>query len=182
MADSVPRQPQLPKDEEDQPVDCPATGRPPAGWQDLAEEAIEKAMRAGVFDNLPGRGKPLNLINNPYAPGTELAYQLLKDNQYTLPWISERVSLLTRIQELRDDIASSWRWFQGEYRAEVDNGRRMGLTQDWSDLVFSWEARIASLNKEIATTNLKQPGAQLEILKLRLGNELDRAGARRALG
>lgn len=37
-------------------------GRPPASWKDMVEESIEEAIRSGVFDNLPGRGKPLKLI------------------------------------------------------------------------------------------------------------------------
>ncbi|MGD8583860.1 MAG: DUF1992 domain-containing protein [Chloroflexota bacterium] len=181
MADPVPWRPLRPQDEEDKAADRPSAGQPPARWRDLAEEAIEEAMRSGAFDNLPGRGKPLNLINNPYAPGTELAYQLLKDNQYTLPWISERAGLLARIQDLRDEIGSSWRWYQGEYHA-VEDSQRLALIQEWSALTASWEERIIALNKDIATVNLKQPGHKLEILKLALNRELDRTGARRALG
>lgn len=146
----------------------------------MAEEAIEEAIRSGAFDDLPGRGKPLNLINNPYAPGTELAYQLLKDNQYTLPWISERVAVLAAIQDLRDEISTSWIAYQNEYRAAEDDGHRLALTQEWHELLAAWESFITSLNKDITTLNLKQPGEKLEILKLALGSELDRTGARRA--
>lgn len=182
MEDPIPRRPPRRQDDEEQPADRPLAGQPPTRWRDLAEEAIEEAIRSGAFDNLPGRGRPLNLINNPYAPGTELAYQLLKDNQYTLPWISERVSLLARIQDLRDEIASSWRWYRSEYQAVVSHDRRLGLVQEWSAVVVAWEERIAALNKDVLTVNLKQPGDQLEILKLALDSELARAGARRSLG
>ena len=186
MADPISRRPLRPQDDNGQAADYPSAteppaGQPPARWRDLAEEAIEEAIRSGAFDNLPGRGKPLNLLTNPYAPGTELAYQLLKDNQYTLPWISERVSVLARIQELRDEIASSWRGYAEEYGLAGDDNQRLGLVQKWSALVISWEERIGAMNKEIATVNLKQPGDGLEILKLALNRELEQAGARRAL-
>jgi hypothetical protein len=170
------------RDDEQRPADRSPTSLPPAKWRDLAEEAIEEAIRSGAFDNLPGRGKPLTLINNPYAPGTELAYQLLKDNQYTLPWISERAGLLARIQELRDEIVSFWALYQDEYRAAIDDGQRLTLTQEWSVLVTSWEEAIIGLNKDIATLNLKQPGGRLEILKLAINGEIKRAGASRFLG
>jgi DnaJ family protein C protein 28 len=182
MDDPSSERPARPKKQDLQPEERPATGRPPAKWQDAAEEAIEEAMRAGDFDDLPGRGKPLNLINNPYAPGTELAYQLLKDNQYTLPRISERAALLADIQELRDQISNTWIEYQDEYCVAPDDSQRLDLIQGWSELVSSWEESIAGLNKDIATLNLKQPGGQLEILKLSLATELDRAGARRTLG
>jgi DnaJ family protein C protein 28 len=177
MTGPSPHGPREPQDKEDQSVDRRTTGRSPAGWRDIAEEAIEEAMRAGAFDNLPGSGKPLTLINNPFAAGTELAYQLLKDNQYTLPWISERVGLLASIQGLRDEIALSWRRYQDDYCAESDDNRRLRLAEEWSHLTATWEERISRLNRDIATLNLKQPGAQLEIMTLSLGSELDRAVA-----
>ena len=148
----------------------------------MAEEVIEEAMRSGAFDDLPGRGKPLKLINNPYAPGTELAYQLLRDNQYTLPWISERASLLTRIESLRHEISQSWSGYRAEYQASSDDSHRLPVAQEWQQLLVLWAGEIADLNQEIATLNLKQPGHQLEILKLSLTAELSRAGARPTLG
>ena len=188
MADPSPKRPPKSQDEEHQPSSRtsagqpPAKHRPPSNWRDVAEEAIEEAIRSGAFDDLPGQGKPLNLISNPYAPGTELAYQLLKDNQYTLPWISERASLLARMEDLREEITRSWTAQQGAYRGASDHSQRLDLDRAWATLLATWEETIASLNKDIATLNLKQPGDQLEILKLTLNNELDRAGARRALG
>jgi DnaJ family protein C protein 28 len=182
MANSPRKRRPWPEDDEQRPTKPSSTGKPPAEWRDVAEEAIEEAIRSGVFDDLPGRGKPLNLINNPYAPGTELAYQMLKDNQYTLPWISERSSLLAQIQEMRADIAASWTAYRGQYRIAVDDNQRLTLAQEWMDLLALWEERIAGLNKEISTLNLKQPGNQLEILKLTINSELERASARRTLG
>jgi hypothetical protein len=58
-------------------------------WRDRVEQRIQEAMAAGVFDNLPGAGQPLNLIRNPYLdPSLELAYGLLKNNGYTPVWIA----------------------------------------------------------------------------------------------
>ena len=159
----------------------PRPGRPPAKWKDAAEEAIEEAIRSGAFDDLPGRGKPLKLVTNPYAPGTELAYQLLQDNQYTLPWIAERTSLLTRIQDLRDEIRQTWPQLLSEYQGLESDSDRLNLVGHWRGQLAVWEAQIAELNKEIADLNLKQPGDQLEIMKLSLDIELARAGARATL-
>ena len=148
----------------------------------MAEEVIEEAIRAGAFDDLPGRGKPLKLLINPYAPGTELAYQLLQDNQYTLPWISERTGVLARIETLRDEIGQSWATYCEEYQASIDDSQRSAVAQEWQQLTLLWAGQITELNQEIATVNLKQPADRLEILKLSLAAELARAGARLALG
>jgi hypothetical protein len=55
----------------------------PSRWSEVMDGIIEEAMRSGAFDDLPGKGKPLKLSINPYAPETELAYQLLRENDYT---------------------------------------------------------------------------------------------------
>jgi hypothetical protein len=170
--------PQLPDEEEERRR---RPGHPPAKWKDAAEEAIEEAIRSGAFDNLPGRGKPLKLINNPYAPGTELAYQLLQDNQYTLPWIAERTSLLGRIEALREEIMRTWTQCLAEYQGKEGVSDQLNLADYWREMLAAWEGQIIELNKEIADLNLKQPGDQLEIVKLSLDVELARVGARRIL-
>lgn len=47
--------------------------------QKLVEERISEAMQKGEFENLPGRGKPLDLDEDAHVP-TELrmAYRMLK--------------------------------------------------------------------------------------------------------
>jgi len=166
---------------DEQPRQKPkATIPPPSRWSDVMDELIEEAMRSGAFDNLPGRGKPLNLINNPYAPGTELAYQLLKDNNYTLPWIAQRQEILAGIDILRTEIGRDWRRYQAEFLPARDTLIRASLERGWRGRLDAWDEQIATLNKRIAGLNLKQPGEGLEILKLTLESELHRAGASRA--
>jgi len=56
----------------------------------LIEDLIEDGRQQGLFDNLPGKGKPLNLNQNPFACSQELANSLLKDNQMTPAWLIQR--------------------------------------------------------------------------------------------
>ena len=160
------------------PEDKPLPRIPPPGrWADVMDEVIEEAMRSGAFDNLPGRGKPLKLHNNPHAPGTELAYQLLKDNNYTLPWISERKEIIAAIDVLREDISLVWQRYHAEFRVTRSDTVRMALSVDWLKRREAWQERIKKINRLIADVNLKQPGEGFEILKLTLDGELGRAGA-----
>jgi DnaJ family protein C protein 28 len=56
-----------------------------------SDDPIKNAMQAGQFDDLPGKGKPLNLDGNPFAdPEWELAHHVLKSGGFTLPWIETR--------------------------------------------------------------------------------------------
>ena len=52
------------------------------------EEIIRQAMQEGKFDDLPGKGKPLNLDQNPHQdPDWRVAHHLLKSAGFSLPWI-----------------------------------------------------------------------------------------------
>jgi len=54
----------------------------------LVERIIQEAIDNGEFDNLPGKGKPLNLNENAFLePGLEWAYGLLKRNGFAPDWI-----------------------------------------------------------------------------------------------
>jgi hypothetical protein len=46
------------------------TERKPAGtsWETWIDAQIPVATQAGVFDNLPGAGKPLPNLDQPYDP------------------------------------------------------------------------------------------------------------------
>jgi len=54
----------------------------------VAERKIQGAMEAGEFDNLPGRGQPLDLDVNPFEPAHLRAVNRLLKNARALPeWL-----------------------------------------------------------------------------------------------
>src|SRR5205085_12031591 len=54
-------------------------------FERIAEDRIQKAQEEGAFDNLPGKGKPLNLDDDAFVPeDLRLAYKILK-NSHCLP-------------------------------------------------------------------------------------------------
>ena len=68
-------------------------------FQRVVEERILEAQRAGVFDNLPGKGKPLELDDQSWVPEElRVAYHVLK-NAHVLPPEAE---LLKEIHGLED--------------------------------------------------------------------------------
>ena len=67
-------------------------------WR-IAEERILDAQRAGAFDDLPGKGKPLNLEDLSWVPeDLRIGYHVLK-NAHVLPPEAE---LLKDIHTLED--------------------------------------------------------------------------------
>lgn len=143
----------------------------------LIEEAVEK----GAFDNLPGRGKPLNLKKNPYAPEQSLAYELLQNNDYTLPWIAERNEMLASIEDYRATLLQEWERSQRLFQVAGSAAQRHTLQQEWKAFLRQKEAELLEINKAINALNLLIPASRLEVFKLSLERELQRAGARQDL-
>lgn len=54
----------------------------------IAERKIQEAIEEGLFENLPGRGEPLDLSVNPFEPpGMGVINRLLKHNKVLPPWL-----------------------------------------------------------------------------------------------
>jgi hypothetical protein len=73
----------------------------------IAEERIREAMEKGEFDNLPNKGKPLNLDDDSLVPeDLRMAYRVLKNTGYLPPELElkkEIVSLRDLINTIDDD-------------------------------------------------------------------------------
>jgi len=59
----------------------------PSRWQSVVEEKIAAAREQGEFDDLPGRGEPLRLKENPLAGDWELAFHVLENAEMAPPWM-----------------------------------------------------------------------------------------------
>ena len=147
--------------------------------QNLMEELIQDGIDKGLFENLPGKGKPLNLDKNPYAGDMQLANELLKENDLPPVWILQRNEILAKVAKLRAEIERQWQWHHQEFGvAGVNKGQ---LTIRWDDFCLKWIAEIAELNKAIDAFNLKRPFDHIEIFKLTIDSELKRVDAPRWL-
>jgi hypothetical protein len=144
----------------------------------VIERIIDDAQQKGMFENLPGKGKPLNLRKNPYAGDSALAFELLQNNDFTLPWIDKRNEILAAIEALRAELQEEWNDVQEKMQATSDEDRKRVLESEWQTYVRQFEVRLVRLNKKISQVNLSIPAERLEIIKLSLDKELERAGAR----
>jgi hypothetical protein len=71
--------------------------------ENAVEKIIQEAMRRGEFDNLPGKGRPLNL--DPYFAVPEdirLTYAVLKNSGF----LPEELHLLGEINDLKAQLAA----------------------------------------------------------------------------
>lgn len=150
--------------------------RTPQDWDTLINRRIEEAMQRGDFDNLRGKGKPLNVTPEPHVPpDMQMANSLLKNNNLSPGWISDRAGVLALIERFRTQLAEAVTDF-AQARAEAATPQRLQqLDELWGRYVEAWRAEVVEINKRILTQNLKQPVTFLEIVPLRLEDELRRA-------
>jgi DnaJ-like protein len=70
--------------------------------QGLVEERIKKAQAEGLFDNLPGKGKPLNLDDDSSVPDDlRMTFKILK-NANCLPLEMELRKEIYSLRQLLD--------------------------------------------------------------------------------
>jgi len=85
----------------------------------IAEQRILEAQREGAFDNLPGKGKPLELEDLSWVPeDLRIGYHVLK-NAHVLP---PEVELLKDIHTLEDLI---------KHVEEEDERRALARSLQW---------------------------------------------------
>ncbi len=140
------------------------------------ERIIDQAAKDGLFDNLPGKGKPLQLGKNRQAGDSALAYDLLQNNNYTLPWIAKRQELLEAIDAFREALAQSWALWQWRSQKAGSAEALARLQAAWADEKADYENQLHDINQAIAALNLTIPVEHLELLKLQWQRELARAG------
>ena len=88
-------------------------------YQRVVEERILEAQRAGAFDNLPGKGKPLQFDDQSWVPeDLRIAYHVLK-NAHVLPPEAELLKEIHTLEDLlkyidnedeRKTLAKSVQW------------------------------------------------------------------------
>lgn len=150
-------------------------------WDNLIEDIISEGRERGLFDNLKGKGKPLDLNRSYFAGDKELAHSLLKENDVLPAWIMQRNDILAAQAKLRAEMARQWEWHEQAFRLAKDQQERGRLTISWDDICLKWLAQIEELNKKTRNYNLKRPTDNLELFQLKLETELERLGASRWL-
>ncbi len=78
-------------------------------WGTIAENQIREAMERGDFDNLPGKGKPLDLSGDPLGdPLAPTFRRILRDNGATHPMIEARRAVEDEIAKCREQLRRAW--------------------------------------------------------------------------
>lgn len=127
-------------------------------------------MDEGKFEDLPGKGRPLDLGENPYEdPEWSTAYRILRSGGFTLPWIESRQELGGAVSGARGSLARAWEWCQ--------NARREGesptlIDQEWARALSAFRGQVEEINKKITSCNLTVPSISFQLPLLRYEKEV----------
>lgn len=136
------------------------------------DEIILRAMQEGKFDELPGKGKPLNLEDNPHEdPSWRLAHHILKTSGFSLPWIESLREIETTYQSIQADLQAAW-----VHRLEplFDDQPTEENDAQWQWAVQAFRRRIEDLNQAIRKVNLEVPNSQFQLPRIDPKREISR--------
>lgn len=120
--------------------------------ESMAERLLREAIEAGEFDDLPGKGKPVDLSQNPFEdPDLRVVHKLLHDAGFAPAWIEERKDIDATFEATRQTLTRAWKIY-----------RPAGVSPSvaaWERNVAEFSEKVAELNSRIRLHNLKVPAA-----------------------
>ncbi|MBI5304849.1 MAG: DUF1992 domain-containing protein [Chloroflexi bacterium] len=153
----------------------------PQDWEAGVEKTIREAMERGEFDNLPGKGKPLDLSVNPHTPEDwQLAYKIMRDAGVAPDWVEQGKEIRAALDALSKWVDEQARWQRA--RAAQANALpidRMIKARDHLQCVRGevsamYRARATELNKLIDVFNLKAPPGIPHFTRIRIDEEIEK--------
>ena len=129
-------------------------------WESWIDQQIREAQERGEFDDLPGRGQPLDLTPNPYAQDRELAFKILKDAGYAPEWIELDKVIRGKLQRARATLTRQWDWYNArlvelEGRSDGWAQAEQGWAQEsWSRAMAHFGAQVEAIPGTAAGTAL----------------------------
>ncbi|NXG63945.1 DJC28 protein, partial [Hemiprocne comata] len=135
----------------------------------LVEDLIQESMAKGDFDNLSGKGKPLQKFSDcPHIdPMTHNLNRILIDNGYQPEWILMQKEIRETIERLRKNIVAS--------RSKLGGPMTPYRQKQWNRICEQFIEDIRKLNKRIDSFNLVVPLLSRQMVHFSAEKEIDRA-------
>lgn len=120
--------------------------------ESMAEKMLREAIEAGEFDNLPGKGKPIDLNENPFEdPDLRVVHKLLRNAGFAPAWIEERKDIDAQFELAHQTLSRAW--------ALYNPGGKSPNEAAWQRNLSEFRAKADELNSRIKIYNLKAPAA-----------------------
>ncbi|XP_010721293.1 dnaJ homolog subfamily C member 28 [Meleagris gallopavo] len=135
----------------------------------LVEDLIQESMAKGDFDNLSGKGKPLQKFSDcPHIdPMTHNLNRILIDNGYQPEWILLQKEIRETIERLRKSLVES--------RSKLGESMTPYRQKEWNHICEQFVEDIRKLNKRIDSFNLVVPILSRQMVHFSADREIIRA-------
>ncbi|XP_067848475.1 dnaJ homolog subfamily C member 28 [Heptranchias perlo] len=132
----------------------------------LVEDLIQESMAKGDFDNLSGKGKPLQKFSQyPYIdPMTHNLNRILIENGYQPEWIVRQKEIKQTVEKLRNDMLG--------YRKKLGESLTLYKQKQWNLNCEQFRDDIKQLNKMVDSFNLVVPLLNRQMLHFSPDKEL----------
>ncbi|KAI3746391.1 hypothetical protein L6452_08823 [Arctium lappa] len=128
----------------------------------VVEQRIWHSIEEGHFENLPGKGKPLNLNSNPHAdPAEDTLYRILSKNKCAPEWVELNKEIRSNVAEWRLTLKKAWA------------RKESGDMSKWIEYSDSLKLQLQSINDKVFRYNLIVPFGR-QMLGLKWEKELAR--------
>lgn len=116
--------------------------------ESLTEKKLREAIEAGEFDNLPGKGEPLDLRENPFEdPELRTVHRLLRNAGFAPAWIEERKDIDAELERAEKQLQRAWELY----------GRDATNKHQWQRNIEQFKELVDELNARVKIYNLKAP-------------------------
>ena len=140
-------------------------------WESLIDQKIREAIEEGEFDDLDGKGQPIDLSENPFEdPEWRTAHRMLRNAGFAPAWIEERKDIDAELEAARINLARVWTVYQ---RAQ-NTTHSASAEVRWQRALSDFAARVADLNRRIDTWNLKTPAVGFHRIRIDINREISR--------
>jgi hypothetical protein len=148
----------------------------------IADRKIRDAQEEGAFDNLPGKGQPLNLDFDPRVPPElRAAYRMMKDAQLLPDWIQLDKEIRQRQAQwdARVEAYAARREADAARRpARGDRGFDGDLDRARERFLYRAAEGLCELNRMIDRLNLMVPAISRQRLRIDVVERLEALEAR----
>ena len=142
-------------------------------WFELiADRKIRDAMEDGRFDDLPGKGKPLNLdVNLSVPPEQRMAVRLMREANFLPDWIQLDKEIRERQERIRTKTEAYAQRRQADRAGDTPAAVRL-LDGRRDDFLIYAVKELRDLNRAIDRFNLIVPALSRQRLRLKLSVHL----------
>src|SRR5882762_9612164 len=115
--------------------------------ESLTEKQLREAIERGEFDDLPGKGEPIDLRENPFEdPDLRTVHRLLRNAGFAAAWLEEKKDIDAELDGARKVLLRGRELFSDDLKRS-----------EWDRVVREFREKALELNQRIRLYNLKAP-------------------------